>query len=533
MPFKIIYLSGDKDKNATILSHSQYISTLELETAQVAEKYIVEVKNFCERNKITPLPRYRIQKIVTAAWEEREAKRMQDGTYKPLPDFITDAYWWQNNKQIHGKHFAHLADKDESKIAFTESPEKGEADIQLVLSPTAYLSRYFGQVLGQRDIRDIGSMFQTGSFELKTSFSPDDFERIYEAAQNVCGDGSSAESCMRYPRRNFETPRHPSYAYGAGDLAIAWVDNEDGVYGRAVIWPEKKTYVRVYGNNANYQALMHRLLRAQGYVHVKEFEGARLLKYALPEIKHDNGMYYLAPYLDNRGTRYLREEGDFFVMTSDSEGTIYCDTTCGKMFVYKTVTCAKLGIQVRADDTVTVDGEIWSNRARRQYSGGISYCDHTNEFTTQPVVRVWGRHGRMSVKKSIADTWDTFYCERAEILCDVRYHNPMTVHTRNGTKVWSNKYREYVRKSRVDGKFYVTGYYPEKQQAPTPSAPASDETAIDSVYYGTITGRFRPSTQTFRFRADDLNWQLNVSDQIEFLQRTPLNWFEETSEVES
>jgi hypothetical protein len=474
MPFQIIFIENDKrpDDSDRGARDARLLATREYETAQEANRAIERHKQWAADYGHTP-GKMRIQRMVTAAWEEREAKRLEDGTYTPLPDWWINSWWWQdfNLKPIHRKHFAHMADKHPGKIAFTESPEKGEADIQLVISPTAYLARFFKDHISQRDIRDIGSMFETGEYELHISSRPEDFEMVYENAPNVCGDGSGATSCMRYKRTEFNNgrglPHHPAYVYGAGDLAIAWIKNDDGeILGRTVIWPEKKTYVRVYGIGANYQALMHTLLKRQGYRHTNEFTGAKLLKIEIPTNHHGYDSY-LMTYLDNRCSRYLQDNGDHFVMTTDEDGNVYADCTEGQLRVAKKVTCVKTGITLRASDAYLIDGEFWSYNAISQHErkgNRLYHCDVSSQRTWERTVTIIGQHGyETQVRHSILDSMQTFRCQRTLVLVDANFWQPIQVHTRNGIETWSNHDRSAYRVSR-DGNTYARNYYPERER---------------------------------------------------------------------
>jgi len=71
-----------------------------------------------------------------AQWREREAARFASGRYKPVP--------WQDDPEMRGvpDHFAHIAESNSQKIAFTENDAKGRADKQKVMSAADYLSAY-------------------------------------------------------------------------------------------------------------------------------------------------------------------------------------------------------------------------------------------------------------------------------------------------------------------------------------------------------------------------------------------------------
>ena len=512
MPFQILIVDEDKmDRDSTVWHDANLLTRQEFESAKYAQERIDAHKRWAEANQWTPI-KLRIKKIVTAAWEDREAKRLEDGTYTPLPTWWLGAWWWRESPQIHRQHYAHMSAKDPSKIAFTESPEKGEADIQLAISPTAYLARFFGSkgagILSDRDIRSIGAQFSVGEHDLKISYTPEDFERVYEAAEDVCADGSDYTSCMRYKRDHFGTPNHPAYAYGAGDLAIAWIeDDERSILGRAVIWPEKKTYVRVYGLNANYQQLMHNLLRAQGYSHESDFIGAKIMKILVEDEDGDNSTssYYLMPYIDGRSGQYIKDHGDHFIICGSSQSRLRADQTEGTIEIFKMVVCAKTGREVAGNDVTLVDGQIWSNDA--VYCHNLEYCDVTNMRTAGRVIRVIREDGyRYRVRESIFNTLNTYRCELSGDWVDATFYAPIEVHTPNGVQTWGGHLRSSCRRSRADGRLYSQGYYPDRQPQPQEAlspAPFDDvsraPTEQDS---GTVTLRYTtPTTNLVMQRA--------------------------------
>jgi len=94
-----------------------------------------------------------------------------------------------------------------------------------------------------------------------------------------------AETCMSYPKEWYgkDLPHHPSYVYGAGDLALA----TDGA-SRVLVWPERKIIGRVYG--PTYKALVQEL-EDEGYA-VGSLLGARLLSINFGQSR------YLMPYID-------------------------------------------------------------------------------------------------------------------------------------------------------------------------------------------------------------------------------------------
>jgi hypothetical protein len=104
MPFQIIFIENDKrpDDSDRGARDARLLATREYETAQEANRAIERHKQWAADYGHTP-GKMRIQRMVTAAWEEREAKRLEDGTYTPLPDWWINSWWWQdfNLKPIH------------------------------------------------------------------------------------------------------------------------------------------------------------------------------------------------------------------------------------------------------------------------------------------------------------------------------------------------------------------------------------------------------------------------------------------------
>jgi hypothetical protein len=256
----------------------------------------------------------RIKPVVKDEWRKREAERLKDGTYKLLPDWWTDDVWWAGSMPSKD-HYAHLS-SDSTRIAFTESPEKGAADRQLTMSPSAYLGRFFSNVLGGYEISTISTKLLYGDVEVKYSRAPEDFERVYEN-QNVFHSHSSNESCMRYERDYFQSKssgHHPAYVFGAGDLAIAWIEDKSSsdfkIKARAVVYPDKMTYVRTYGISEEMNMVLINALEAAGYKKGRGFAGARLLK-----IECEGGL--VMPYID--GDHYMYVKGDFVHLTDDDE----------------------------------------------------------------------------------------------------------------------------------------------------------------------------------------------------------------------
>jgi hypothetical protein len=238
-------------------------------------------------------------------WRKREALRFADGTYKKVP--WADEKWFVESK-VAQDHFLHLSKRHPGKVAFTEDETKGGSDLQSPLRAGRYLSRFFGDVLTKQQIQHYVTQFSVlyENGVLLFADSSDEIEEVYTA-------NGSPRSCMgtTQHRRNegwgqtfkgsanglWDSPFHPVRVYGAGDLAVAYFKTEGVISGRALVWPEKKTFSRIYGDVYR----MNGMLDMAGYRHANPI-GARLLRHVVDEAGEDDsgyrGTYYVAPYID-------------------------------------------------------------------------------------------------------------------------------------------------------------------------------------------------------------------------------------------
>jgi hypothetical protein len=216
-------------------------------------------------------------------WRARQAQRLADGMLTRLPakwDIapITD-------------HFAHLEPaKHPGMICFTENEDLGIIDRVTVLTPGRYLARYYGQMPDSEQRRLIAAIDPSG--QLFLAWTPEEIVRVYKEGPSSCMDGI----------HNFDKlPVHPTYVYGAGDLAIAYTMNaQNRIQSRCMVWPEEKVFGRVYGDVERMTAL----LLDEGYDSDRDcnsadgngghFNGVKLLK-----VLFENSTKAVMPYLDD------------------------------------------------------------------------------------------------------------------------------------------------------------------------------------------------------------------------------------------
>jgi hypothetical protein len=210
-------------------------------------------------------------------WRAREQERFAQGTYRALP--WANEPWAVRATTI--DHFAHVSLKDQSKIAFTENEAKGDADVQTQMKAGRYLSAFFGTLLDSEAIKHWATSYaaEYGGAELLFAKTANEIEEVYTGG---------VSSCMGYEASAFDSPCHPTRVYAGPDLAIAYCENEHGrVAARALCWPEKKKYGRIYGDHYR----LENLLSAEGYSHSCDFTGARMTLI-------DHGRGYVCPYID-------------------------------------------------------------------------------------------------------------------------------------------------------------------------------------------------------------------------------------------
>ena len=273
--------------------------------------------------------------------------------------------WWRDNEAIHEPHYVIVSREKPGLLAYYQSPEKACLGIRTQIRPGRYLARYFGGILTEAERAKMARWQETGVLE--TDYAdpvkyPMAFARTRQEIREVYEHGP--DSCMA-GGNSWESDAHPCEVYAAGDLAVAYLynpDNDNAIRARALVWPAKKTFGRVYPTEAVWQsdgfassedalamqnALRNRLL-SDGYTDClrSAFTGARLLRIELDDNK------VVMPYLD--GGYGVDDDDEHFVMTSRS-GTYSCDSTGGYITVEDgRPRCDRCNDPMDEDETFTV-----------------------------------------------------------------------------------------------------------------------------------------------------------------------------------
>jgi hypothetical protein len=399
--------------------------------------------------------RYRMARAVDADtnWRLREATRMVDGTYTPLPDWWTDSIWWRNATTV-ADHFAHVSECG-TMVAYTQTAEKGADNIQTPIKASRYLTKYLSDCLTPQEIVMIGARF-AGPADAKLSIAHDaaDFARVYLAAEH-CAESSSYPSCMRYEAATFGTPCHPVEAYAGHGLAIAYVQLEDGsIPSRAIVWPEKKIFVRVYGLLESDKHNLVTLLTEEGYTRADGFRGAKLSR-----IPFRGDERVLVPYIDG-DTQRLEDRGDYLIVTP--YGGIDGSSTAGWSELEdteNTVECENCGRREDEEDAHCVSEQTWCARCADRHA---FYCHATGEMFENGVGSrtVITRYGREETWCEGACDGETFHCDATDATYHYRYYTLIEVRFPGGTEIWcAEETKDSYFHCEQSNKYYSTEHY--------------------------------------------------------------------------
>jgi hypothetical protein len=369
----------------------------------------------------------RIARIVNDSWRIREALRFDNGTYKPLPAIISEADWFINS-EADRNHFAHRANSDPAKVAFTESPEKGMDDKQTVIPINRYLARFFGDKLRSEEIAKISALYTSPEHTLTIGDDAESFLFAY-SGQDVKSESSTYLSCMRYMAGYFGTPCHPAEAYAAGDLSIAFItcpDDSKKVIARALIWPEKMSFVRVYGVDETIRVALAQMLEDRGYSRARDWHGARIRA-----IEFDGRV--VVPYIDGDITSLEYDEDDD-IMTVSRYGNVDGSSTRGWAHSNsRRHTCQACDERCNEDDMRPVGNEMWCDDC---VSNSAMFCEYNEEYFSddERFIIVETTSGTQTWHNSAAR--HAFYCDRQGAWYANGDFNEIEVNTRNGVQMW-------------------------------------------------------------------------------------------------
>lgn len=246
----------------------------------------------------------------------------------------------------------HVSD-DGKRIAYTQSPDKGERNIQTVTSEGKYLRRHFPQ-LQDHDVRDIVALSNTGAYNIVRSI--DKIIEVIAEGPTSCMGGSSKEY-------HFDDESHPYRVY---DPSLGWAmasyTNEEGrIDGRCLVLEQEdqKIFVRSYRRCFNehddeaYSEAHEGLeawLKGQGYKKKSYWPSGTKLKLIWSD---EERAEVVMPYIDG-GERRVKRHYNHIVIGS---GGVAADETSGYLRLGPEHECDECGSGVRREDDLTTVGE--------------------------------------------------------------------------------------------------------------------------------------------------------------------------------
>lgn len=225
----------------------------------------------------------------------------------------------------------HVAEKDPTRLAYTQSEEKGAKDIQTVTSIGKYVARHWPHVT-EHLRREKCAAFTPDRLEIWTTL-----DQIIQAVQE------GPKSCMQ---DDFEVHPYSVYLPELGWSVAVRFGVSGTIDGRALLWtdPEdstRKMFVRTYRRSTdpcNSQAddVLSGWLKQAGYTCKSGWPiGAELDRIEI-------GDNFVAPYLDgeNQG---VRDAGETLVICCSDSTEYSCDNTDGTTLSSPWTTCTDCG----------------------------------------------------------------------------------------------------------------------------------------------------------------------------------------------
>jgi len=274
--------------------------------------------------------------IETRNWQMRESARFDTSAYTPVP--WNQTHW---GRDLFFRHYPHLSLSLKGKIAYTPDDLYGYEDRQIRCTAGRYLGEFAPHLAEtQRAAFALAVRgFYSGAYQVADT--PDDTARVY-----LHGDVDSFDSlnsCMG-PGNFPDLASHPARAYGNSSLAVAYLGSiaEGGlVLARTVIDPDRREYVRVYGD-----PVLGSLLERDGFTHVDTLCDDNYLSVQLDK-RHSSP---LCPYIDGgaHGDRTRRHGVEIIQFSEDGEYDL--QQTCGYLIDEPERTCDHCGQALDDDD---------------------------------------------------------------------------------------------------------------------------------------------------------------------------------------
>jgi hypothetical protein len=207
-------------------------------------------------------------------------------------------------------------------------------NVRTWIKPGRYLEKYFSEVLrahginGTKLAKEYASMYEPKKVFFATT--EDEIQAVYERGPASCMSSATyrRDNGWGYPSKGlWPDDYHACRTYAAGDLQIAYLLDSDEnpkskVIARAVVWPEKKTHSRCYGDEVRLKTM----LMQQGYT-FKSPVGAKLLR-------KPHKRRFIVPYIDQgnrsgQGALAIKDMKTHLLIVRQEVGTYPANATSG------------------------------------------------------------------------------------------------------------------------------------------------------------------------------------------------------------
>lgn len=301
--------------------------------------------------------------------------------------------FWTHNCLRWIEHIPQPSKETDGMLAYYDSPQHRARGRLTTTKSGRYLRRFFGDLLDQPEIERLAHAWE-GYYQPAEVYITKDASEAVEAYKNAY-----LGSCMAFTGGEYAGREHPAVVFDGTDLAVAVIGGLENPTGRCVVWPDKKIFLRGYGDERR----MSHALEAIGYRrgNRSEFEGARLAR-----IEEEHNLYVL-PYLDM--TYYVRDDGTYLIV--DPNGTIDAQNTNG--LGGDANPCADCGDGFNPDyGGAYVDdvGHVCDWCIENRYS----HCEHYGEFFPNDEMADCVE-GLYISQLAAEGSGDYFYCEATEV----------------------------------------------------------------------------------------------------------------------
>jgi len=226
---------------------------------------------------------------------------------------------WYQERMEDIKAYAHVAQYDAKSITYYENSRNGAKGKFTATTPGRFLQKYFGDRLTQKQIHTYAEMHKeqwVDPPQLLWAITPEEIAAVYQMQT------TSWWSCMQYKVGEHETwPNdtiHPAYAYGAGDIWLAYIMKGAKLSGRVLVWHDKKLVGRFYGDVTSLRSALfdYGIQTKSNTESYDAFVGAKLL-YLPYEGDEDipgpkNAPAITVPFLDS-------DDGDGLILNPDGK----------------------------------------------------------------------------------------------------------------------------------------------------------------------------------------------------------------------